>query len=213
MNKKTGGYFYKADLKSYMFNPDTNNIDIIGVEATKPFTKDQIHNHIKSNMYPALTLSVIVTLFFSLIATVISHSFLSFIIVFFISAIICSLVCYLYYYNLKYKDHTFYIGSQDNFCTDFCSVNLTEIFAYEISELEAERDMQLKIAEKWRKKHPLEEKIRLALTGNPNLIADLLKYCELVKPNKNTEKQRVKREEEQKKIEEAKSSIQVKYIE
>ena len=34
-----------------------------------------------------------------------------------------------------------------------------------------------------RKKHPLEEKNRLALTGNPNYIADLLKYCDLVKSN------------------------------
>lgn len=213
MNKKIGEYFYKADLKSYKFNPDTNNIDVIRVEKTKSFTKDQIHNYIKSKMYPALTLSIIIALFFSLISTAISHSFLSFIIVFFISVIICSSMCYLYYYALKYKDHTFYIGSQDNFCTDFCREDLNDIFADEISELEAERDVQLKIAEKWRRKHPLEEKIKLALTGNPNFIADLLRYCELVKPNKTTEKQRVKREEEQKKIEKAKSSIQVKYIE
>lgn len=30
--------------------------------------------------------------------------------------------------------------------------------------------------EEWRKNHPLEEKCRLALTKNPNAVADLIKY-------------------------------------
>lgn len=36
-------------------------------------------------------------------------------------------------------------------------------------------------AEIWREKHPLEEKCRLALTKNPNYVADLIRY---IKDNK-----------------------------
>ena len=89
---------------------------------------------------------------------------------------------------------------------------LQKMFADEINQNRIEKEEQEKLAEKWRKKHPLEEKVRLALTMNPNYVADLLRYCELVKPNKNTEKQRMKREAEQKRIEEDLKAIKVKYL-
>ena len=116
----------------------------------------------------------------------------------------------LTYYLYNYKSEYFYdLGEQDGYRED---TRLTYIFAEELAKLKEEKLEQEKLAEKWRKKHPLEEKIRLALTQNPNYIADLLRYSELVKPIKTSEKQRIKREEKQKEIELANQAIKVKYL-
>lgn len=63
--------------------------------------------------------------------------------------------CYLYYYDEDLID---------------------KFFAKEIKELELLSIQEQLKAEQWRATHPLEEKCRLAMTKNPNYVADLIRY-------------------------------------
>lgn len=65
---------------------------------------------------------------------------------------------------------------------DFDSDLIDKLFSQEIEELKALSILETLKAAQWRAAHPLEEKCRLALTKNPNYVADLIKY---VKENNN----------------------------
>ena len=62
---------------------------------------------------------------------------------------------------------------------------IDKLFSEEIEELKAFSEAETLKAEQWRAQHPLEEKCRLAMTKNPNYVADLIRY---VKENNNEPK-------------------------
>lgn len=66
-------------------------------------------------------------------------------------------------------DYDYYIESCDEDLID-------KLFSEEIKELDLLSTQEQIRAEKWRAEHPLEEKCRLAMTKNPNYVADLIKY-------------------------------------
>ena len=68
--------------------------------------------------------------------------------------------CYLHYYDEDLID---------------------KLFSEEIKELELVSVQETIKAEQWRAAHPLEEKCRLAMTKNPNYVADLIKYVKEIR--------------------------------
>ena len=204
---KISRHYWRAELKKWKWIPEENRIDESYIEVEKDFSTKELKEYLKKEKLATLGYTLLGALvgcigflgnwIFGLLSVAGVALF----------GMMCSILTY-YLYN--YKSEYFYdLGEQDGYRED---TRLTYIFAEELAKLKEEKLEQEKLAEKWRKKHPLEEKIRLALTQNPNYIADLLRYCELVKPNKTTEKQRIKREEKQKEIELANQAIKVKYL-
>ena len=205
--QKLNRHYYAADLKNWKWNPETNNIDEYYEEVEKDFTKKELNAVLRESKLSIIgcTLLGMIVGCLGFMGTWISG--LIFIGVLGFIGLACG---FLQYYIDHYKSpYRYYLGEQDGWMED---KNLQYIFLEEIAQRYENKLEQEKLAEKWRKKHPLEEKIRMAMTGNPNYVADLLRYCELVKPNKLTEQQRIKREEQKKKEELAKKSIQVRYL-
>ena len=200
-------HYYAADLKNWKWNSETNNIDEYIEEVEKDFTNKELNDVLREGK-----ILIIGYMLLGMIAGCLGFigTWISGLIFIGISGFIGLLCGFLQYYIDHYKSpYRYYLGEQDGWMED---KTLQYIFLEEIAERYENKLAQEKLAEKWRKKHPLEEKIRLALTQNPNYIADLLRYCELVKPNKTTEQQRIKREEKQKEIELANQAIKVKYL-
>ena len=200
-------HYYVADLKTWKWNQETNSIDEYYEEVEKDFTSKELKNSLKEDKWAIFGYTVLGAICGS-IGFIGNWIFgLSFAIGVAILGYFCGLL--QYYINHYKSPYRYYLGYQDG------SMEYSElkyVFLEEIAERHENKLAEEKLAEKWRKKHPLEEKIRLALTQNPNYIADLLRYCELVKPNKTTEKQRIKREEKQKEIDLANQAIKVKYL-
>lgn len=204
---KISRHYWRAFLKKWKWIPEENKLDESYIEVEKDFSTKELKEHLKKEKLAILGYTLLGALvgcvgflgnwIFGLVSVASVALF----------GTLCSILTY-YIYN--YKSEYFYdLGEQDGYRED---TRLTYIFAEELAKLKEEKLEQEELARKWRKKHPLEEKIRLALTQNPNYIADLLRYCELVKPNKTTEQQRIKREEKQKEIELANQAIKVKYL-
>lgn len=200
-------HYWRASLKKWKWVQEENKLSESYIEVEKDFSTKELKEHLKKEKLAILSSAGLGALIgcigflgnwiFGLFSVVIVALF----------SVLCSMVTY-YLYN--YKSEYFYdLGEQDGWRED---TRLTYIFAEELATLSEEKLKEEELARKWRKKHPLEEKIRLALTQNPNYIADLLRYCELVKPNKTTEQQRIKREEKQKEIDLANQAIKVKYL-
>lgn len=199
-------HYWKAELKKWKWNPNCNSIDAYYEEYEKDFTTEELKNHLKSEkLYIALC-----TLLSTGVGCLgfISSWILGLILIGTFGLLTFGVGISIYCINHYKSDYSYFLGYEDM----DRDPELEKTFADEINQNRIEKEEQEKLAEKWRKKHPLEEKVRLALTMNPNYVADLLRYCELVKPNKNTEKQRIKREAEQKRIEEDLKAIKVKYL-
>ena len=47
--------------------------------------------------------------------------------------------------------------------------------------IEPHNNEQQSLADKWREQHPLEEKCRLAMSKNPNYVADLIRYVQEIR--------------------------------
>ena len=201
-------HYWKADLKKWKWVPEENAIKESYIAVEKKFTSNELKKCLKNDKLCMLG-------YFLLGLLVGTIGFLGNVVsgFIFMGAVgILSLGCAMlqYFWNHYKDDYSYYLGEQDS----VYETRLLLIFAEELAQLHEEKLQQEALAEKWRKKHPLEEKIRLALTKNPNYIADLLRYCELVKPNKNSVKQLLETEKEQqkKKEEKAKQSIKVRYL-
>ena len=176
-------HYYTAYLKTWKWNSETNNIDMETKEFEKDFTNKELKKQLCEDKWAILGYILITTLIGCLrfLGTWVSGlifmgcgAFLGFLI---------GLLNYLlthYFGEFRYD-----LGEEDGWMED---KELKFIFIEEIAQNQENKKLQEELASKWRKKHPLEEKIRLAMTGNPNYIADLLKYCELVKPNKEMKK-------------------------
>lgn len=176
-------HYYTAYLKTWKWDPKTNNIDMESKEFSKEFTHKELKNQLFEDKLAILGYTLVTALIGCLgflgnwvsgLIFVCCGAFLGFLI---------GLLNYLlihYFGEFRYD-----LGEEDGWMED---AKLKYIFLEEITQNQENKKLQEELAAKWRKNHPLEEKIRLALTGNPNYIAELLKYCELVKPNKNMKK-------------------------
>lgn len=204
---KISRHYWRASLKKWKWIQEENRIDESYIEVEKDFSNKELKEHLKKEKLAILGYTAVGALIGS--TGFLGNWFLG--LLFTVSVTLFSMLCsILTYYLYNYKSEYFYdLGEQDGWRED---KRLTYIFAEELANLNDEKLKEEELARKWRKKHPLEEKIRLALTQNPNYIADLLRYCELVKPNKTTEQQRIKREEKQKEIDLANQAIKVKYL-
>lgn len=201
-------HYWKASLKQWKWIPEENSIEESYVEVEKDFSSKELKKHLKIEKLKILACSM-------LSGTIGTLGFfgnwiigLSMVGICFMLALLGGIILYYldnyknpYHYDLGYQDYI-----EDT--------RLTYIFAEELAQLKEQQIKQEELAKKWRKKHPLEEKIRLALTKNPNYIADLLRYCELVKPNKKSLKQLLETEKErqEKKQEKDNQTIKVKYL-
>lgn len=67
-------------------------------------------------------------------------------------------------------DYNYYVQDCEEYLID-------KLFSEEIKELNWKNIQETLKAEKWRATHTLEEKCRLALTKNPNYVADLIRYA------------------------------------
>ena len=187
-------HYWKAELKKWKWHPDCNKIDEYYEEYEKDFTAEELKNHLKSE-------KLYITLCTLLSAGVGCFGFLSNWVLGLVLTGVFGLLIFgigisIYCINHYKSDYFYFLGYEDM----DRDPELQKIFADEINQNRIEKEEQEKLAEKWREKHPLEEKVRFAMLGNPNYVADLLRYCELVKPNKTTEKQHIKREEKQKNL-------------
>lgn len=201
-------HYWKASLKQWKWIPEENKIEESYIEVEKDFSSKELKKHLKIEKVKVLAYSIIS----GVIGTL---GFFGNWIIGLSMVGICSVLALLggiiLYYLDNYKNPYHYdLGYQD-YIED---TQLTYIFAEELAQLKEQQVKQEELAKKWRKKHPLEEKIRLALLKNPNYIADLLRYCELVKPNKQSVKLILEKETEAKKKKEqqAKQTIKVEYL-
>lgn len=172
-------HYYTAYLKTWNWNPETNNIDM----ETKEFEKDFTNKELKKQLCEDKWVILGYTLLTALIGCMGFLGTWEFGLIFMgCGALLGFLIGLINYYAQHYFGVFKYdLGEEDGFMED---AKLKYIFIEEIAQNQDNKKLQEELALKWRKKHPLEEKIRLALTGNPNYIADLLKYCDLVKSNK-----------------------------
>lgn len=70
----------------------------------------------------------------------------------------------------------FICGITDDAVEKYCD-KYTELERQSIKNaIDLENEKENLKCEEWRKNHPLEEKCRLALTKNPNAVADLIEY-------------------------------------
>lgn len=177
-----GRHYYYAEIKHYEWCPDCNEIKQSYITVEKDFTPKQRkekHTDDVLNLFAHATLCAIIGCFGFMgglligIGTTIGA---------FILSILIELLMTVIFKNHPYS---YYLGEQNGWFED---LRLKDIFAEEIENELINKIEQEKLASIWRKKHPLEEKVRLALTKNPNYVADLLRYCDLVKPNKEIKK-------------------------
>ena len=199
---------WKCSLKKWEWVPEENELKESHIEVEKDFTKKELKELLREDKQ-AIIGYFILGLILGCIGFI-SKSWIFGLCSIGITSIVTTAIGLLQYYIDHYAgEYSYYLGSQGEFGEE---KRLTLIFAEEIAQLYEEKKQQEELAAKWRKRHPLEEKIRLALTMNPNYIADLLRYCELVKPNKTSEKQRIKREQKEREEAIANQAIKVMYI-
>ena len=204
---KLSRHYYTAQLQKHTWVPEENTIKITYVDFEKDFSEKELKKHLHFERLALLGYFIVGLLIGCL-------GFLGdwiFGLIFALSIGLVSLSAGLIiYFIYNYKcDYRYDLGEENGYFQDS---KLIFIFAEELADLREDKLNQELLAEKWRKKHPLEEKIRLALTQNPNYIADLLRNCELVKPNKTTEQQRLKREKQQQELELANKAVKAKYV-
>lgn len=169
-------HYWKAELKQWEWVPEENAIKESYIAVEKDFTDAELQICLRDDKLVILGYFFLGLLVGSVgfignwVAGLISMGGVG------ILAVGCALLKYQFDHHKNPYSH--YLGEEDGY---MCEHRLTLIFAEELAQLQESKIKQEKLAAKWRKKHPLEEHVRLALSGNPNYIADLLRYCELVK--------------------------------
>lgn len=78
----------------------------------------------------------------------------------------------IYLNNIDKYNTNYYTGEEDK----YEKYIIEKYFGDLLSHLNEYERVEISRAEEWRKKHPLEEKCRLALTKNPNYVADLIRH-------------------------------------
>ena len=176
-------HYYTARIKNWKWNPETNHIDECYEDVEKDFSSQQLKDTLSADKWAIFGYFIL-----GLVVGCIGFmgTWISGLIFMGVSGFI-GLVCgSLQYYLDHYKGQYRYdLGEQDGFMEDS---KLQYIFLEEIAQRYESKLKQEKLAERWRKKHPLEEKVRMAMTGNPNYVAQLLLYCELVKSHSDLKK-------------------------
>lgn len=68
--------------------------------------------------------------------------------------------------------------SEDKYFTWVENATTADKEDYYKTTIEPYNNEQQKLADEWRERHPLEEKCRLAMSKNPNYVADLIRYVQ-----------------------------------
>lgn len=167
-------HYYLAKLKKWEWDSTTNSLTEGYVEVEKEFTAKELETKIREFKHMAILQTLILILVGSLgflmswlIGLVLTASF----------GIISIIYSSVYFHiNHCIEDYIIDLGWQDDLTNKNINA-LNQVFQEELLKIEKENNRSCALALKWRKKHPLEEKVRLALMGNPNAIAELLRYC------------------------------------
>lgn len=164
-------HYYVYNAPYLKFNEKNNELEMKHEHLLKPMTKWQFA---KKVILTVLITYLVCSIFVALACLSVYENS---------SNITVSLLIYgLFFYALgasfclmKLLDYDYYIqdGEEDL---------INKLFSEEIEELTLISTQETIKAAKWRAEHPIEEKCRLAMTKNPNYVADLIKY---VKENNN----------------------------
>lgn len=158
-------HYYIYDISYLKFNEENNNLE----EKSKSFKKEMP----KWQFAKVVIVNVLVTLLVcSLLITLTCLGFVEEgfslalpLILFGLFFGICgAAICFGRLY-----DYDYYVRDYEDDLKD-------KLFSEEIKEIKELIVQEMIKAEQWRAEHPLEEKCRLALTKNPNYVADLIKY-------------------------------------
>ena len=164
-------HYYVYDKNYLHFNEETNELEYKYKHLSKEMTKWQFAKVVIANVLVALLVCSMLVALACLGFIEEGHSIAFPLVVFGLLFGMCgAAICVG-----RLCDYDYYIQDGDEDLID-------KLFSEEIKELDLLSVQEQLIAEKWRAEHPLEEKCRLAMTKNPNYVADLIRY---VKENYN----------------------------
>ena len=158
-------HYYLYDAHYLEFNEENNEIEHKYKLLSHEMTKWQFAKVVIANVLVTLLVcSLLVTLV--CLGLVEEGCLLAFpLIIFGLLFGVCgAAICFVRLY-----DYNYYIQDCEEYLID-------KLFSEEIKELNWNNIQETLKAKKWRAAHPLEEKCRLAMTKNPNYVADLIKY-------------------------------------
>jgi len=158
-------HYYLYDAHYLYFNEETNEIEHKDKRLKKEMTKWQFAKKVITNVLVTLLVcSIFITL--TCLGLVeegvpIAFSLIIFGLFFGVSG---AAICFVRLYDY------------DRYIENYEETLIDKLFSEEIKELDLLSIQEQLKAEKWRAQHPLEEKCRLAMTKNPNYVADLIRY-------------------------------------
>lgn len=168
-----GKFIYTASLDHYEWDPKSNNIKVSSIIAEKEFPEDKFKNYIKGELICLIILGVVLISLISIPLFLLTPK--AGVITLGVLIISLCLISFLYIRNSIKNGLRYDFGPQKDW--------IEKESIYELFKEEIEREGKIKIkeearAKRWRKKHPLEEMIRVALeTKDSRAIADLIRYC------------------------------------
>lgn len=158
-------HYYKYDAHYLHFNEETNELEHKYKYLKKEMTKWQFAKKVVTNVLVTL---LVCSIFIALTCLgFVEEGFpIAFPLIVFglLFGVLGAAICFVRLY-----DYDYYIESYEEDLID-------KLFSEEIKELDLLSTQEQLKAEKWRAAHPLEEKCRLAMTKNPNYVADLIRY-------------------------------------
>lgn len=157
--------YYKHHL---YFNEETNEVEHKDKRLSKEMSRWQFTKVvIKEVLITFLICSLLTAMFyFGCIINAADSNYTIFVLC------ICGLIFYLPGALICFGR----LWDYDYYIQDYEEVLINKLFSEEIKELDFLSAQEQLKAEQWRAEHPLEEKCRLAMTKNPNYVADLIKY-------------------------------------
>lgn len=193
---KVGDFFYSANIKSYHWNPNKNEVEVGLTRVEKRWPEEDIKNYRKNYLITILFTSLLlgglgsIGFAFNILTGLIGALSLFF---------FTLTIYFIKYLTTIRKGYHYDLGDEDGWRED---CRLKHIFSEEIEKENIHRIKEEAKAKRWRKKNPLEELIRKSLeTKNSKIIAELIRYCI-----------EVKEEVVSQALEEDKNKIIVKYL-
>lgn len=169
---KVGDFFYSANIKSYHWNPNKNEVEVGLTRVEKRWPEEDIKKYKKDFLIAILVASFLlgglgsIGFTFNVLTGLIGTLSLFF---------FTLTICFIKYLTTIQKGYCYDLGDEDGWRED---CRLKYIFSEEIEKENINRIKEEAKAKRWRKKNPLEELIRKALeTKDSKIIAELIRYC------------------------------------
>lgn len=158
-------HYYLYDAPYTEFNEETNELEHKYKRLSKEMTKWQFAKVVIANILVILLVCALLITLSCLGFVEEGHSIIFPLVAFGLLFGGCgAAICWG-----RLCDYNYYIGDSEEEL-------ITKLFSEEIEEIQFLRLQEIAKATIWRLEHPLEEKCRLAMTKNPNYVADLIKY-------------------------------------